>query len=276
MQDAVLYTTSNQMQRRDTASVLASVLPHLTWKKDETILDLGSGAGDVTMSLLSQNIPVKHRLLGLDTSPNMVDFANQSYGSDDVTFHCLDISKVDNPRVYFPGGFNKVFSFYCLHWIKDIETTMKNVESLLKDGGDAVFLFIASNPIFNMYRLIAENPRWAPYMKDCERYIPVYQDSFRPAEDFRCVLERTGLNVVMCEAKEHSYTFSNQTSFLRAFKAINPFIHRIPKAEEREYINDCLATLTSLEVPVENGRIVARYKLLMAHVKKYKTRKCSY
>ena len=52
MQNAALYATSNAMQRRDAAVVLASHISAMTWEEEENILDVGCGSGDVTSSLL--------------------------------------------------------------------------------------------------------------------------------------------------------------------------------------------------------------------------------
>ena len=165
MQNAALYATSNQMQRRDAAVALAAHLPSMTWQEEEDILDVGCGSGDVTSSLLYPAIPVSCRLTGCDVSREMVEFARENHQADNIQFSQLDIASSDPPRLTFPAGFQKIFSLYCLHWVRDLPRAVRNIHSLLLDGGQALLIFLASNPVFRMYRNLAANLKWAQYMK---------------------------------------------------------------------------------------------------------------
>merc|ERR1711936_1008072 len=86
MQNAPLYATSNAMQRRDAAVVLASHLPSMTWQDGENILDVGSGSGDVTSGLLYEAIPVDCSLVGCDVSKEMVSYATEHHSADNIKF----------------------------------------------------------------------------------------------------------------------------------------------------------------------------------------------
>ena len=166
MQNAPLYATSNQMQRRDAAVALAAHLPSMTWEEEEDILDVGCGSGDVTSSLLYSAIPVRCRLTGCDVSREMVEYARENHQADNIHFSQLDIAATTlQPRLTFPAGFHKIFSLYCLHWVRDLPTAVRNIHSLLLEGGQALLIFLASNPVFRMYRILAANVKWAQYMK---------------------------------------------------------------------------------------------------------------
>ncbi len=52
MHNADLYESSNGLQRRDAAAVVAEFVPRLSWSDDELVLDVGCGAGDVTHDIL--------------------------------------------------------------------------------------------------------------------------------------------------------------------------------------------------------------------------------
>ena len=167
MQDAPLYASSNQLQRRDAALALASIIPDMTWDKEgERIMDIGCGAGDVTSSLLLSSVPVKVSLLqGTDSSPEMISYAKIHHSGENLKYSVLDIEKATQVRQMFPEGFNKIFSLYCLHWIRDLASVLRNIKELLVEGGEAMVIFLASNPIFRMYRIMATKPKWAQYMK---------------------------------------------------------------------------------------------------------------
>lgn len=274
MENAALYATSNQLQRRDASVVLAAHLPGMIWKEGERMLDIGSGSGDVTSTLLLPALPVQpSSMVGLDVSQQMVDYANDSYsspqpGQTSLSFHKMDIGKQTRPRDVFPGGFHKVFSLYCLHWVRDLPRAVTNIYQLLVNQGEALLIFLASNPIFRMYRLVAAGSKWGAYMLDVEDFVPVYQDSTDPADQFRSLLTNTGFSIRKCEAVEFSFTFQNQNQLLSALRAVNPFLSRIPQERHREFLMDCFLTLSKIDTPTSQGTMEARYKLMVAHIRK--------
>lgn len=278
MQDAPLYASSNQLQRRDAALALDSVIPDMNWDEEgERIMDIGCGTGDVTSSLLLSSIPVKVSLLqGTDSSLEMVSYAKIHHSGGNLSYTVMDIEKATQVRRMFPEGFNKIFSLYCLHWVRDLASTLSNIKELLVEGGEAMVIFLASNPIFKMYRIMATKPKWAKYMKvkleliisnpptnhetikDVETFIPVYQSTTSPDTVFRDTMVKSGLQVKRCESKEVSFTFSNDNQAVAAVRAVNPFLGRIPADLRTEFIAECVATLL-LITNSEPGKIEARY-----------------
>merc|ERR1711872_1112378 len=111
----------------------------------------------------------------------------------------------------------------------DTRRMMENVYQLLEEGGEALLLFIASNPLFRMYRKLGVTKKWSPYMKDLESYIPVYQDSKNSSEEFAKVLTSIGFKIRLCQVNEHSYVYRSEKQVLNAVRAVNPFICRIPE-----------------------------------------------
>ncbi|XP_023342020.1 juvenile hormone acid O-methyltransferase [Eurytemora carolleeae] len=269
MQDAALYSSSNQMQRRDAEIALSTILPTMSWNDNERILDIGSGSGDVTVTLISQRIPVLHKMTGIDNSLEMVRFSSLNYGDKNTEFHYMDLEKMEeSPRLMFPEGFTKVFSLYCFHWVSDLEKMMLNVYELLVDGGEAMLLFLASNPIFRMYEILGKNIRWSKYMQDVGDFMPVYQDVTNPEEIFRKVLKKSGFQIQTCQVEKRSFTFADENQLVSSIRAVNPFLKRIPQGEQAEFLKDCMRTLESIGTPICQGRAEARYKLILAHIRK--------
>lgn len=259
MQNAPLYASSNQMQRRDASLALAEHLPNMTWRPHETILDIGCGSGDVTASLLYPALPTSISLLhGVDSSLDMVNYASEHHTSENVKFGVMDIAEVKYPRNLFPDGFDKIFSLYCLHWIPDLPSTVRNIYDLLVEDGESLVIFLANNPIFRMYRIMSDNIKWAGYMKDVETFIPVYQDKTDPGAEFRSLLTKSGFSVQYCKAKEFSFTFPNKNMLLASIKSVNPFLKRIPTELQSSYLSDCVNTLLKLNTGSGSAGIVAR------------------
>ena len=286
MQDAPLYASSNQLQRRDAALALDSVIPDMTWDEEgERVMDIGCGTGDVTSSLLLSSIPVKVTLLqGTDSSMEMISYAKIHHSGENLSYSVMDIEKATQVRLLFPEGFNKIFSLYCLHWVRDLSSALSNIKELLVEGGEAMVIFLASNPIFRMYRIMAAKPKWAQYMKvqlelllsnshtnhdlmkDVETFIPVYQSTTSPDTVFRDTMVKAGLQVKRCESKEVSFTFSNDNQAVAAVRAVNPFLGRIQTEMRSEFIAECVATLLQISNS-EPGKIEARY--CVVYLKQY-------
>ena len=49
--------------------------------------------------------------------------------------------------------------------MRDLGAAVKNMSSLLVEGGEALVIFLASNPVFRMYRTMAATIKWKQYMK---------------------------------------------------------------------------------------------------------------
>lgn len=56
--------------------------------------------------------------------------------------------------------------------------------------------------------------------------------------------------------------------FLDAVAAVNPFLRRIPSWLRERYIVESVVELLKLKSPSIDGKITARYRLMIAHVRK--------
>lgn len=142
MNNPELYTNVNALQKRDAQEVLEEVKDLLPWSIGENVLDVGCGPGDLTTSLLTSYLANDYRVVstlqnkqqeetnddiiiniiiqvGCDISEAMVKYAQAKYGNDQFCFKQLDISNGNIWMNWEEGIFDKVYSFYCLHWVKD-------------------------------------------------------------------------------------------------------------------------------------------------------------
>jgi len=121
MNDAKLYASSHKQQARDTTKVLSEYINKMSWKTGDRMLDLGCGPGNVTRQVLMPRLPEDFGLLvGADMSDNMIQYAREMYTHSKLRFIQFDLTKdIENTTQLRPSGFDKIFSFYCLHWIPD-------------------------------------------------------------------------------------------------------------------------------------------------------------
>ncbi len=102
----------------------------------QTILDLGCGTGTLTVQLSD----LCSKVIGVDSSPNMIDKAKKQFGN-------IEFMVCDALELPFDEEFDVVFSNAVFHWINDHNTLLKNIHKVLKVQGLLVCEFGASGNI---------------------------------------------------------------------------------------------------------------------------------
>jgi trans-aconitate methyltransferase len=99
-------------------------------REGERILDLGCGTGQLAAEIAASGAQV----VGLDSSPEMLGQARQNYPK-------LKFVLADATDFRFEEPFDAVFSNAALHWVKDVESSVKCIAAALRPGGRFVAEF---------------------------------------------------------------------------------------------------------------------------------------
>lgn len=273
MNNPELYAKSNPFQIRDAKMVLGSFRPQMEDTTDtDSILDIGCGVGDVTSTIIKPLFPKCRRIVGIDKSPEMVEFARLNNSQEKITYQQLDISTdIENFKNTW-GCFSRIFSFYCLHWIKDHKKVLQNISKLLSTDGECLLVFVAQCPVFELYEIMSAIPKWKNYMNDAENFVPNTQHSLQPAFDFSKLMKESGLEVLDCETLHMEFTFNSIDILKNCYCAISPFVSRISDQEKDSYISESLKILSALATherdPNDNEGYGFSYKLMIARGRK--------
>jgi juvenile hormone acid methyltransferase len=122
MNDAKLYATStHEFASRVVTKVLSEYIQSMSWKRGDRVLDVGCGPGNVTTQVLLPRLPEDFGLLvGGDISPNAIQYANETYTHSKLKFTQFDLLEdISKTSQLPPSYFDKIFSFFLLHWIPD-------------------------------------------------------------------------------------------------------------------------------------------------------------
>nr|AHZ20738.1 juvenile hormone acid methyltransferase [Diploptera punctata] len=273
MHKAELYSSSHGLQKRDAAHALTEYLDHMTWRPGDRVLDVGCGPGFVTAQELMPRLPQDFAILvGTDVSHAMVQHATSTYVQPKLKFAHLDISSTHIDKELWEPGFDKIFSFYCLHWIPDQRTAVNNIYHLLRPAGEALVLLMAKCPVFNVYTAQSNKPKWQQYMKDASRYISPYHQLKDPKSEFINIVEDVGFHVVDCDCRQNKFNYGTLERLKDAIKAVNPFMDRIPEELQEEYLNDCLSEARRIKCTESNNNVeevtTVSYDIIVAHIKK--------
>ncbi|KFB41593.1 AGAP005256-PA-like protein [Anopheles sinensis] len=284
MNKANLYQQANGVQRRDAMEILKEYAPLVSWSDrggEDSLLDIGCGSGDVlvdlVLPLLGGEATVLSRVLATDISDQMVRYARETYKHlKTVSFETLDIGSVlDAAWLSRSGQFSHVTSFYCLHWVQSQHTAFSNIHRLLKPGGECLLVFLANNPIFDIYNQLSRSPKWSKYMYDVEKYISPYQYSENPASEIEDLLCTVGFQQYQIQVRDKLYVYEGLDNLKRAVLAVNPFSERMPPELQDKFLHDYVAVVRQMYLAKTctdendcNLQFISPYKLVIVYAKK--------
>jgi SAM-dependent methyltransferase len=124
--DAALYDDKHSFVWKRGAALTELLAP----RAGERVLDLGCGTGHLTAQIAEAGAEV----IGLDSSPEMIDEARRLYPG-------LPFEVGDARDFRFDEPFDAVFSNAVLHWVKPPEEAIACVRRALKRGGRFVAEF---------------------------------------------------------------------------------------------------------------------------------------
>jgi len=134
--DAQAYAQGNWIQKQAALQFFKESGIDL---KDKNVLDVGCGTGNISHKL-SKTAQTVH---GIDASKNMIDYAQKTYNTNNLTFEHVFAENFITQKFY-----DTVVTFFCLHHIKDQQEVLKKINMCLINDGECFGITnTASNPL---------------------------------------------------------------------------------------------------------------------------------
>lgn len=97
---------------------------------NESILDVGCGDGKITADF-AKVLP-ESKVVGVDSSAQMIDYATRTYATQypNFTFACIDARSLN-----FDREFDLCFSNAALHWVDDHQAFLRGASRALRSDG---------------------------------------------------------------------------------------------------------------------------------------------
>ncbi|XP_014279174.1 juvenile hormone acid O-methyltransferase [Halyomorpha halys] len=253
-EDPSWYSKFSEDHQKEAKWALGQFWDKLQWSTDEKVLDIGCGSGDATCNILLPAVEAScSQLIGVDMSPQMVSYSQSKWSHSKLSFRLLDISTKEDPLDAFDkgikhsGGFDKIFSFFCLQWVKDKKRAAENICRLLKPGGQAHILLVVRSGVYNVWDKLATSEKWRPYLPDVNRPLNdyIYMDDY--GEVLFKFLTDAGLVVDEWKSIERKNAFVTKTDTdeekTMRLRSVDPFVRLLPEEKKNEYLKDLLETV---------------------------------
>lgn len=219
-----LYTSANAFQKRDNLLVLD--LLNMAFRRapseDQQFLDIGCAAGDFTRDVLMARCSPCRRIVATDVSSSMIAYAKRFYTHPYITYDVLDLSHDVSPFVERYGRFDRVYSFFCLHWIHDQIGALRNIRKLMAPEGECLLYFCARTPSYTLWREFARMDRWKDVLSDVENFIPPSHDAKDLLSYLEHILAASELKPHTCEVLRNVWTFPTEQDIAGTISAVLP------------------------------------------------------
>ncbi len=183
------------------------LLEFIPVNNEQTILDLGCGTGTLTTQLAD----LCSKVVGVDSSQNMIDKAKKQFGN-------IEFLVCDALTLPFEKEFDVVFSNAVFHWINDHNTLLKNIHKALKPQGGLVCEFGAKGNIATIENAFAKSCKGLGY-----DYEPKF--NFPTVEIFGEMLEENGFII------DKIYDFDRPTIFKDNEQGLTNFLKQFFASE---------------------------------------------
>lgn len=224
----------------------------------EAVLDIGCGDGRLTAEI-ARRVP-RGRVLGIDSSPEMIAAAREAHAALHPT---LSFELVDATAMPFREEFDLVFSTSALHWIKDHHAVLEGIRSALKPRGRIYLTFAARGSISEFAQVLtalARDSRWAPQFQG---YVTPY--AFYSMEEYRAWLDQLGFEVERLQMIERDVSHQGKEGFQGWIRTTGmPYLNRVEPEKRTEFITALVDSYIEKHPLDAQGRIhVKMFNLLV-------------
>lgn len=223
--------------QKNAASDLMKYIPLEGW---ESILDIGCGDGKITAKL-SESIP-NGKILGVDISPSMVNFASKTFDKGEYTN--LDFKLLAAENLNFTCKYDVILSFTAFQWITDHQLVLKNVQNSLNSKG----LFGVTMPMglpVNLETAVNEvllNKKWASYFTDFDTGW-----NFIEKVSYESLLKEEGFNIRRIQIIKQEDIFPSVEVFRNFISQWFPYLRPLPVELKKEFLDAVLNRYIELE-----------------------------
>jgi 2-isopropylmalate synthase len=209
------------------------VVALLAPKKDEKILDLGSGEGTLALEIEKYGAKV----VAVDLSRDMVE-KSLAKGLDARVMNVIELP--------FQEEFDALFSNATLHWVREAELAIEKISNSLKKGGRFVAEFGGEGNIYHIESAMKE------VFSNHPEYGEFHNLWFFPStQTYKEMLEKQGFNVTQIELIPRPTPIDDIGNWLEVFT--NGFTEHLTTEQRTNFREEVREILKSKIYSPEHG-----------------------
>jgi trans-aconitate methyltransferase len=204
------------------------LITKLHFRGDERVLDLGCGDGKVSAEIAGQ---LPHgKVLGVDLSQAMIDFATRTFALANLSF-----AQADARAMRLEREFNVVFSNAVLHWVYDHVPVLQGICRALRPGGRILLQMGGRGNAANVLAAVNEvthETRWSSCFEGFN-----FRYGFHGPEEYTRWLTDAGLQPQRVELIPKDMTHPTVERFAGWFRTTwLPWLECVPQAQREPFI----------------------------------------
>lgn len=251
--DADYYVKHSSLQNNLAKEILGSY----QFNQYAHILDVGCGDGRITAELAGY--AKQGRVLGIDASPGMIEFASRNFPK--VEFPNLDFLQMMAEEVNFSQQFDLIVSFSCFHWLKNPEIAIHRLISSLKKNGEMLILTYPKESLYYRYLQTA--------LKNYQEYFPLSANHHMlTVNGYKKLLSKNGLEILNFEQHDLIALYKDLEEVKQYIKGwLNSYIP-LPEYLHNSFLQDVSNAVFRDYTTRRNGKIGIPYTALTIKARK--------
>lgn len=224
----------------------------ITVRSPTDIVDIGCGPGNST-EILKKRYP-NAAVVGADNSENMLEAARQKYPN--IEFILCDAS---NDLNGIGRKFDIVFSNACIQWVPDHHKLLREMMSLLKEGGELAVQIPMNydEPIHKIIGETASSEKWRDKFNDPRHFYTL------TPEKYYDILSEISSDFSMWQTA-YFHRMKSHSNIMEWYKStgLRPYLETLSPADKEEFEKDIFTEVEKAYPKQANGEIIFRFPRL--------------
>ncbi|MBA8667447.1 class I SAM-dependent methyltransferase [Holosporaceae bacterium 'Namur'] len=221
---------------------------------DESILDIGSGVGNIT-AMMANYVPHGY-VIGIDSDEAVVNIAKQDYKYIKNLSFLNKFAGDANLYNSHKEKFDIITSFSVLHWISNNDKVLKGMFTALKPNG-ICYLRLASkggDPVQDIADRLVKSAKWKAYFTNFKSHMKRFT-----VGEYAALLEKNNFQIVSIRNVEDKNFLNNTAQLKMQIKSWLPYYHHlksINSLEADKFINEIVNVYISKFPVNQNGSVI--------------------
>lgn len=224
----------------------------ITIQSPTDIIDIGCGPGNST-EILKKRYP-NAAVTGADNSENMLETAKEKY--PDIEFILCDASR-DLGRLC--GKFDIVFSNACIQWVPDHPKLLREMMSLLKEGGELAVQVPMNfdEPIHKIIGETVSSEKWRDKFNEPRHFYTL------TPEKYYNILAEISSDFSMWQTT-YFHRMKSHSDIMEWYKStgLRPYLEALSPADKEKFEKDIFTEVEKAYPKQANGEIIFRFPRL--------------